>query len=282
MDPQTDPVPGPPTPATLRVRRLGGRSCRDAWALQERAAAAVAAGGVDQLLFVSHPPVVTLGRGTTPDQLLAPPTELAAAGIGVLTTDRGGGATYHGPGQIVGYPLIDLRRRSLTVRSYLRAMEAALVAVLRGEGIAAFTRPGLTGVWTAAGKIAAIGISVRGGVTRHGFALNVDTDLGGFARILPCGLADPVTSMRESGWSGSIAALTAGLAAALEKALLGASGAPWPEGKLSGSEPRPPCSRRHGRGGATLAGISHRRLGATNSDEKYGPAAPPATREARP
>jgi lipoyl(octanoyl) transferase len=267
----------------LRVRRLGGRSYRDAWALQERAAAAVAAGGVDQLLFVSHPPVVTLGRGTTPDQLLAPPTELAAAGIGVLTTDRGGGATYHGPGQIVGYPLIDLRRRNLTVRSYLRAMEAALVAVLRGEEVAAFTRPGLTGVWTAAGKIAAIGISVRRGVTRHGFALNVDTDLGGFARILPCGLADPVTSMRECGWNGSRAALTAGLAAALERALLGASGAPWPEGKLSGNEPRPPCSRRLGRGGVTLAGISHRQnLAATNSDEKYGLATPPPTREAHP
>jgi len=153
---------------------------------------------------------------------------------------------------------------------------------LRGEGVAAFTRPGLTGAWTAAGKIAAIGISVRRGVTRHGFALNVDTDLGGFARILPCGLAEPVTSMRESGWSGSTAALTTGLAAALEKALLGASGAPRPDGRLSGNEPCPPCSRRRERGGATLAGISHRRSAATNSDEKCGLATTLPAREAHP
>ena len=238
MEPQTDPVPGPATPAMLRVRRLGGRSYRDAWVLQERAAADVAAGGADQLLFVSHPPVVTLGRGTTPDQLLAPPAELAAAGIGVLTTDRGGGATYHGPGQIVGYPLIDLRRRNLTVRGYLRALEAALVVVLRGEGVAAFTRQGLTGAWTVAGKIAAIGISVRRGITRHGFALNVETDLGGFARILPCGLAEPVTSMRESGWRGSTAALTAGIVTALEASLRSAPATRWPEVRL----PLPPAA----------------------------------------
>ena len=200
----------------ISVRRLGRRSYADACALQERAAGEVAAGAPDRLLFVEHPPVVTLGRGTGPDQLLVSPEALAARGIAVVETDRGGGATYHGPGQVVGYPIVDLRRRGLTVRRYLGALERAVRVVLVGEGMGAFLRPGLTGVWTDAGKVAAIGISVRRGVARHGFALNVDTDLSGFETIVPCGLEQPVVSMRELGWRGRVADLLSALTEALE------------------------------------------------------------------
>lgn len=219
MDPATDRPSGDSIAPRLRVRRLGVCSFNDARALQERAARSVAAGGDDELLFLEHPAVITLGRGTTPNQVLASRRRLAGAGISVVETDRGGGATFHGRGQIVGYPIIDLRRRGIGVRSYLRALEAALITALRSVGVGAFVRPGLTGVWTASGKLGAIGITVRRGITRHGFALNVETDLEGYANIVPCGLHEPVTSLRELGWEGEVAALTRGLAAALESIL---------------------------------------------------------------
>jgi lipoyl(octanoyl) transferase len=210
---------GDSTVARLHVRRLGRRGYADACAMQEHAARAVAAGGRDELLFVEHPPLITTGRGTTPGEVLATADELARLGISVSETDRGGGATFHGPGQIVGYPVVDLRRRGIGVRQYLRGIETALIVALQAAGVASERRPGLTGVWTAAGKIASIGVAVRRGITRHGFALNVCPDLDAFAHIVPCGLRLPVTSMRELGWRGSPATLPGTIARALEQAL---------------------------------------------------------------
>ena len=226
MHPDTNSTPGDRTAMPLRVRRLGFRSYADACAVQARVASAVASGGVDELLFVEHPAVITLGRGFTPDQLLATPRQLRGAGISVASTDRGGGATYHGPGQLIGYPIVDLKRRGLGVRAYLRCIESALLDALRARDIDAYVRPGLTGVWTDAGKIAAIGISVRRSVTRHGFALNVAPDLTAFRQIVPCGLPDAVTSMRALGWEGRPGALASEIAARLADHLKFAAASP--------------------------------------------------------
>lgn len=210
----------------LTVRRLGRRSYADARALQEAAARAVTGGGLDQLLYVEHPPVVTLGRAAAPGQLVATVAELCRRGIAVVETDRGGGATFHGPGQLVGYPIVDLRRRGLGVRAYLRALEAGLVRALRLEGVDGGVRPGLTGVWSTAGKLASIGIAVRRGISRHGFALNVDPDLSCFGLIVPCGLSEPVTAMRALGWDGEVPQLMNRLAATLGRTLEEATSAP--------------------------------------------------------
>ena len=219
MYPDTNPAPGDRAAPPLRVRRLGRRSYADACAVQEIAAASVVSGGADQFLIIEHAAVITLGRGFTADQMLATPDELRSVGISVAPTDRGGGATYHGPGQLIGYPIVDLRRRRLGVRSFLRRIELALLEVVHTRGIEAYSRPGLTGIWTSAGKLAAIGISVRGGVTRHGFALNVAPDLSAFQRIVPCGLSEPVTSMRALGWKGQVGSLGSEIAARLAERL---------------------------------------------------------------
>lgn len=219
MHPETGHDPGDSTAGGIVVRRLGRRGYADGCALQERAARAVEGGAPDELLYIEHPPTITLGRGSSPQQMLASAAELADAGIAVVRTDRGGGATYHGPGQIVGYPIVDLRRRDLGVRAYLRALEAALVTALRDAGVDAYPRPGLTGVWTASGKVAAIGVAVRRGVTRHGFALNVAPDLGAFERIVPCGLPEPVTSLERLEIGARPAALQRAIADALAPAL---------------------------------------------------------------
>jgi lipoate-protein ligase B len=223
MHPLRDLPLGDRTAPPLKTRRLGFRAYADACAVQEQAARLVASGGADQLLLVEHPAVITLGRGFRADQLLASRAALRAAGIAVASTDRGGGATYHGPGQLVGYPIVDLRRRRLGVRSFLRAVEAALLDALHGQQIEAWTRPGLTGVWTEAGKVAAIGISVRHGVTHHGFALNVDPELSAFSRIVPCGLTEPVTSMRALGWRGRAGLLGSSVARRLGARLAAAT-----------------------------------------------------------
>lgn len=222
MHPESDPVSGRSIGIDLCVRRYGRRSFADACALQARSAARVGDGGADELLYVEHPPVVTLGRGFDASQLVDAPAELARAGITVHETDRGGGATYHGPGQVVGYPIIDLRRRELSVRAYLRALEGALVGALREAGVEAAVRPGLTGVWSARGKVAAIGIAVRRGISRHGFAVNVDADMAAFGRIVPCGLQLPVTSVAELGGNQDVASLQACIAAGLERELAAA------------------------------------------------------------
>ena len=142
----------------------------------------------DLLLLVEHDPVVTLGRGTRESSLPVPPAALAARGLEVFEVERGGDVTLHGPGQLVGYPILDLTGWRRDLHWYLRQLEAALIQGLDGLGIPAERNPGKTGVWTGGRKIASIGIHVRQWVTLHGFALNVTTDLSLFDLIVPCGI----------------------------------------------------------------------------------------------
>jgi lipoate-protein ligase B len=142
----------------------------------------------DLLLLVEHERVVTLGRGTRPSSLPLSPAELARQGVPVVDVERGGDVTYHGPGQLVGYPVLDLREHREDLHWYLRQLEAVLITALSTLNIPAERNPGLTGVWTRGRKIASIGIHVKQWVTFHGFALNVTTDLREFDRIVPCGI----------------------------------------------------------------------------------------------
>jgi len=157
----------------------------------------------DQLLFVEHPPVVTMGRNAHAENLLADPELLDRAGIELCHCDRGGDVTYHGPGQIVGYPILDLREWKRDVTAYLRGIEDVLIGALSEFDIQARRLEGVTGVWVSTpgglAKIAAIGVHISRWVTSHGFALNVDTDLTYFRYIVPCGLTQPVTSLRAIG-----------------------------------------------------------------------------------
>ena len=153
----------------------------------------------DQLLFVEHQHVVTMGRNGHHENLLAEPELLARSGIEFFETDRGGDVTYHGPGQIVGYPILDLREWKRDVHAYVRAIEQVIIDTLVGFGIESWREAGATGVWTSKEKIAAIGVHISRWVTSHGFALNVDTDLNYFRYIVPCGLTRPVASMRSLG-----------------------------------------------------------------------------------
>jgi lipoate-protein ligase B len=159
----------------------------------------------DILLLVEHEPVITLGRGTRPESLPVPVHGLEQRGIEVFEVERGGDVTFHGPGQLVGYPVVDLRQHRQDLHWYLRRLEAGLITALGELGVAAETNPGLTGVWTGGRKIASIGIHVKQWVTFHGFALNVTTDLSYFDLIVPCGIRDVVmTSVsRELGRSDS-------------------------------------------------------------------------------
>jgi lipoyl(octanoyl) transferase len=153
----------------------------------------------DQLLIVEHPHVVTMGRNGRRENLLAEPELLARSGIDFYETDRGGDVTYHGPGQVVGYPILDLREWKRDVHLYVRAIEQVMIDTLAGFGIEGWREAGATGVWTREGKIAAIGVHISRWITSHGFALNVDTDLNYFRYIVPCGLTRPVASMRSLG-----------------------------------------------------------------------------------
>lgn len=155
----------------------------------------------DRLLFVEHPHVITMGRNAHAENLLAGEDALRRAGISLHETNRGGDVTYHGPGQVVGYPILDLNEWKRDVHLYVRAVEEVLIRTLGEFGIAAERAPGMTGVWTGGAKIAAIGVHLSRWVTSHGFALNVDTDLSFFQYIVPCGLRKPVTSMRALGVS---------------------------------------------------------------------------------
>ncbi len=153
----------------------------------------------DQLVLLEHPHVITLGRNGRMENLLADEQALGSAGISFYPTDRGGDITYHGPGQLVGYPILDLREWKRDVVGYVRAIEQAIIDTVAEYGIAAGRIPKLTGVWVGERKIAAIGVHISRWVTSHGFALNVATDLSYFHYIVPCGLTKPVTSMAELG-----------------------------------------------------------------------------------
>ncbi len=165
----------------------------------------------DQLLFVEHPHTITLGRNGHLENLLASNEILERAGISFHHSNRGGDITYHGPGQIVGYPIIDLREWKRDVVAYVRAIEQMIIDALSDFGIAAGVSPGETGVWVNGKKIAAIGVHISRWVTSHGFALNQDTDLSYFQYIVPCGLTKPVTSMRELGVRASRQQVTSSL-----------------------------------------------------------------------
>ncbi len=196
-------------PAELRATLLGRVGYLDGWRLQEAVASRLAAGGPERLLLLEHDPVYTIGRRGTLDHLTASTSELRAAGASVYRVDRGGDITYHGPGQLVGYPIVSLGAAPDVV-AYVRALEDGLQATLADFGIASRTIDGKTGVWVNLSdrrdaKIAAIGVRVSRGVTRHGFALNVDTDLVGFARMIPCGFVHEVGSFARLGVHAAIA-----------------------------------------------------------------------------
>lgn len=187
----------------MQVRDLGVLPYRDAWRLQEEAHAAVLAGGEEQLLLVEHPPVITFGRrGVTAQFLRASEAMLADKGVEIVESDRGGDVTFHGPGQLVAYPIVRLADHALSVSAYVHGLERLLIAALADFGIKGQSDPTAVGVWVngprGLAKIAAIGVRIRRGVSLHGLALNVTTDLKFFDLIVPCGLMGrPVTSMRE-------------------------------------------------------------------------------------
>lgn len=169
--------------------RIAYDECAD---LQGRLAAEVAAGRAEEaLLLLEHPPVYTVGRSGTAASILDP-------AVRTVAVNRGGDVTWHGPGQLVGYPVVDLGRRGRDLHCYLRFLEEVLIAVAADYGAAAWRVPGRTGVWTTRGKLASIGVGVRRWVTMHGFALNVTNDLAPFTRISPCGIVDcPVTTLER-------------------------------------------------------------------------------------
>lgn len=178
---------------------LGQRDFDEALALQRRLVVARQEGRVpDVLLFVEHPPTYTYGRSSRPEHLLADPETLERLGARVIETDRGGDITFHGPGQIVGYPILDLKFWRRDVHEYLRAVEALLIAAVAELGIQAYREEGLTGVWHESGKLAAIGVRVSRWVTSHGFALNVATDLEYYQHIVPCGIFGRAVSSMEN------------------------------------------------------------------------------------
>lgn len=167
-----------------------------AWAIQHDLVRARQAGAVpDVLILLEHLPVVTLGRSADQAHLLVSRQALAARGIALFEIERGGSATYHGPGQLVGYPILDLRALGEDVARYMRTLEATVIETLEAFGVPAARRPGYPGVWVGDDKIAAVGVAVKRRVTMHGFALNVNTELEAFDLINPCGLSKPVTSM---------------------------------------------------------------------------------------
>jgi lipoyl(octanoyl) transferase len=182
------------------LRQLGRVDYGRALEIQQQAAADRKLGLTgDQLLLLEHPHVITLGRNGHMENLLASDEILSRAGIGFYPTNRGGDVTYHGPGQLVGYPILDLRDWKRDVGAYVRAVEQCLIDTLADYSIEAGRVPKLTGVWVAGRKIAAIGVHLSRWVTSHGFALNVATDLSYFQYIVPCGLTKPVTSMAALG-----------------------------------------------------------------------------------
>ncbi|MEZ4554238.1 MAG: lipoyl(octanoyl) transferase LipB [Dehalococcoidia bacterium] len=179
--------------------RLGLVRYDEAFAWQQARADAVRAGTAREALAVlQHPPVYTLGMRGERRHVLVTPEALAERGADFVMTDRGGDVTFHGPGQLVAYPILDLRRRDLGPATYVRMLEVVLIETLAHFSIAACRVSGRPGVWVEGAKVAALGVRVRGGVSTHGVALNVSTDLAWFDVIVPCGIADAgVTSMER-------------------------------------------------------------------------------------
>ena len=176
-------------PRALDVRRLGRVPYADGLALQERLVAERQAGRIpDTLLLLEHDPVFTLGRNARPENVLFPEAELRARGYAVFETGRGGDVTYHGPGQIVGYPILSLAPDRCDVHRYVRDLEEVMIRTCADYGVTARRVPGMTGAWVGEAKIGAIGVRIARWVTSHGFAFNVSADLAPFGLIVPCGL----------------------------------------------------------------------------------------------
>jgi lipoyl(octanoyl) transferase len=197
---------------TLEVRELGRVGYAEALELQSALEAQRKLGEIgDQLLLLEHPDVLTLGRNGRQENVLVSRDRLEQLGIQLFENNRGGDITYHGPGQIVGYPVIDLREWKRDVVAYVRSLEEVIIRVLARYGVEGMRDTGATGVWTKrpaeraakeAGqlaKVCAIGVHISRWVTTHGFALNWTTDLRNFELIIPCGLARPVTSLKQLG-----------------------------------------------------------------------------------
>jgi lipoyl(octanoyl) transferase len=179
-----------PEPKPCHALFMGSMQYERALRLQMRISEAKKRGFVDDvLLLLEHPPTITLGRNGKWTHLLVPEETLAARGVVRCEVDRGGDITYHGPGQLVGYPILELRNHERDVRRYMRNLEELILRVLNSYGIRAARHDDLTGVWTDGGKIAAMGVHISRWITRHGFALNVSTDLSFFDLIVPCGVS---------------------------------------------------------------------------------------------
>jgi lipoyl(octanoyl) transferase len=190
-------VSSPPRPLT--VRRLGRVPYGRGLEIQERLVAERQKGAIpDQLLLLEHPPVFTLGRNARTENVLFPAELLRERGFDVHETGRGGDVTYHGPGQVVGYPILDLSPDRRDVHRYVRDLEEVMIRTCAGYGIEAGRIQGLTGTWVGREKIGAIGVRIARWVTSHGFAFNVTTDLSAFQLIVPCGIRDKgVTSLER-------------------------------------------------------------------------------------
>src|SRR5438309_117653 len=186
----------------LAVQDAGRVRYADALHMQQQLVDARKRGaGVDTLLFVEHPHVVTMGRNGSQENILASSDVLARTGIDYAETNRGGDVTYHGPGQLVGYPILDLREWRRDVHAYFHGVEQSLIDALAVVGVCAerIAERGYEGVWVKGEKIAAIGIHISRWITSHGFAINIDTDLSYFKYIVPCGLSKPVCSLQSLG-----------------------------------------------------------------------------------
>jgi lipoyl(octanoyl) transferase len=178
---------------------LGSVPYQQAWDLQRSLVEEVRAGtSPDTVLFLEHPHVFTMGRRGLAEHVLWNEAERRRRSVELVWSDRGGDATYHGPGQLVGYPILDLAANGHDLLDYLRSLEASLIAYLAELGIPGAAVPGLTGVWVADAKVAAIGVKFNGGVVSHGFALNLTTDLDYFEGIVPCGIADKKATSVEA------------------------------------------------------------------------------------
>ena len=194
--------------SSIHATWLGRVGYVDAWRRQEAVATRVRNGGAERLLLLEHDPVYTIGRRGTTDHLLVGPEVLRAAGASVYRVDRGGDITYHGPGQLVGYPITTFAEGADLV-AYVRAIEEGLRDALASYGVTSRTEAGKTGVWVdlpdgRPAKIGAIGVRISRGVTTHGFALNVSTDLAAFERVLPCGFQHEVASLERLGVTADV------------------------------------------------------------------------------
>ncbi len=180
----------------IDVRRIGRTPYRECWDLQRELVRQCQQGGSDVLLLTEHDHVYTIGTAGSAAHVLADRQALEQMSVGIVTTDRGGDITYHGPGQLVGYPILDLHHYTCDLHRYLRDLEEVIIRTLAASGVTGSRDPRYTGVWVGDEKICAIGIRTSRWVTMHGFALNVNTDLSYFKHIIPCGIPDKgVTSL---------------------------------------------------------------------------------------